>query len=276
MEWIYLSKRGQDEYINMLAAGAGHAPTVLEDWQYEDRPSAGLYIRGIMKHKLIKKCWQDQRPFFFVDSGYFGNRAGHGNPGGWKLWHRIVPNDLQHNRLIARSSDRWDRLRIPIHPWRRTGSKILIAAPDDKACAFYGTTAAAWLRETLDVIKNHSDRPVIVRARQKDAHARTRNPATNFQSALTDDVFAVVCFNSSAAIEAVLHGIPVFVTAPTHAAKPVGLDDLTRIETPAYPDMDLLRAWASHLAWGQFHVKEMADGRANRMLQEMIASGVRS
>lgn len=270
MRWIYLSKKGQDEYINMLAQGAGHVPTVLEQWQYEHDPDAGLFIRGIMKHKIIKQCWQDRRPFFFVDSGYFGNRPGPGNPGGWKLWHRIVPNDLQHDRIIPRSPDRWERLGIEIKPWRRTGSRILIAAPDDKPCVFYDTTAAQWIQDTVAELRQHTDREIVVRERQANAYQRTRNPGTNFVSAL-DDVHAVVCFNSAAAIEAILHGVPAFVMAPCHAARPVSLSDLAQIENPLYADRDLLRAWVSHLAWGQFHIREMANGRAQRILEQTLS-----
>ena len=268
MSWIYLSKKGQDEYINMLAQAAGHEPTVLENWRYTDDPGSGLFLRGIMKHKIIKQCWSDKRPFFFVDSGYFGNRVGPKNPGGWKLYHRIVYNDLQHDTMIERPPDRWESLGIPLRPWRRDGRRILVAAPDDKPCLFYGTTAQQWLQETITMLQQHSDREIVIRQRQGNVYVRTRNAGTNFQSALDDDVFAVVCFNSSAAIEAIINGIPAFVTAPCHAARPVALDDLSKIETPFYADMDLRRAWASHLAWGQFHIKEMSSGRAQRMLED--------
>ena len=268
MSWIYLSKKGTDEYINMLANGAGLPPTVLETWRYEDDPAAGLFIRGIMKHKIIKQCWADKRPFFYIDTGYFGNRIGPRNPGGWKLYHRIVYNDLQHGDMLTRPADRWEQLGIPLKPWRRTGRRILIAAPDDKPCVFYGTTAQAWLEHIVSTLRQHTDRDIVIRQRQGNVYVRTRNPGTNFESALQDDIFAVVCFNSSAAIEAVINGIPAFVTAPCHAARPVALDDICKIETPFYADMDLRRAWVSHLAWGQFHIKEMSSGRAQRMLED--------
>ena len=33
--WIYLSKKGEDEYMDLLAQGAGTQPTELETCQYE-------------------------------------------------------------------------------------------------------------------------------------------------------------------------------------------------------------------------------------------------
>jgi hypothetical protein len=62
-----------------------------------------------------------------------------------------------------------------------------------------------------------------------------------------------------------MYGIPAF-TLVTNAASPVALQDLSKIETPYYPTMDERYAWASHLAYGQFHVSELKDGSALRIL----------
>jgi hypothetical protein len=67
---IFLSKNGDDEYIDMYAHGLGQQPTPLETWRYEDSTEP-LMLRGIMKHKIIKQCWADGRPFRYMDSGYW-------------------------------------------------------------------------------------------------------------------------------------------------------------------------------------------------------------
>lgn len=264
--WIYLSKKGTDEYINRFARGAGVAPTPIEDWQYEDDPSAGLVIRGIMKHKIIKRCWEDGRPFRYMDTGYFGNRPSAKNPHGWKWYHRIVPDDLQHNEIVLHSSDRWESLGIPIKPWRRDGRNIVIAMPDEKACLFYDTTPEAWLESVGRQIAGRTDRPIIVRQRVADPDTRTRDTETSFDAVLRGDTFAVIAFNSVAATEAILAGIPAFVTAPANAARPVANTDLARISDPWYPDPDMVYAWACHLAYGQFHNSELENGTALALL----------
>jgi hypothetical protein len=48
----------------------------------------------------------------------------------------------------------------------------------------------------------------------------------------------------------------------------VACKDLKLIETPYYADADKLYAWACHLAYGQFHVKELRDGTAIQILLE--------
>jgi hypothetical protein len=262
MNWIYLSKNGDDEYIDMYAHGLGKHPTPLESWRYEDSTEP-LMLRGIMKHKIIKQCWADKRSFRYMDSGYLGNRPGFKNPYGWKLWHRIVPNNLQHDQVIPRPSDRWNRLGLEVAN-RRRGSSILIVAPDEKPCKFYEIELDAWLTQTIDTIKQHTDRPIVIRERNK---SRTDRKINRVENALVD-VHAVVTFNSIAATESVLAGTPVFVLAPCNAARPVANLDLTKIETPWFPDRDQLQAWANHLAYGQFHIDEFKNGTAERILNQ--------
>lgn len=264
MTWIFLNKNNSDEYMQMFAAGSGTNTTCLETWQYEDSKDP-LILRGIMKHKTIKRCWQDQRPFYYMDSGYLGNRPNANNPSGWKYWHRIVFNDLQHNTVLDRPADRLSRLDIKIRPYQAHCRDILIVAPDEKPCAFYGITLDSWLKDTIDAIKKYTDRPI--RMRERPASRLDRK--TQQPEEWLNDVHAVVTFNSTAATEAVLAGVPVFVTEPAaNAARPVSNLDLSQIEMPWFPDTDQVYKWACHLAYGQFHTTELTDGTAARILKE--------
>ena len=259
---IFLSKNGDDEYIDMYAHGLGLQSTPLESWRYEDS-TAPLMLRGIMKHKIIKQCWADKRSFRYMDSGYLGNRPGHQNPQGWKVWHRIVPNNLQHDQVIKRPSDRWNQLGLEVAN-RRRGSTILIVAPDEKPCKFYDIELDTWLAETVATIQQHTDRPIVIRERNRSRMDRK----TNRVERALDDVHAVVTFNSIAATEAILAGVPVFALAPSNAARPVSNTDLTKIDNPWFPDQDQIHEWAYHLAYGQFHIDEFKNGRAEKILKQ--------
>lgn len=261
---IFLSKDGEDPYINMFAKGCGSPIVNTENFVYEQSKDP-ILLRGILKKKIIQKCWEDKRTFYFMDTGYFGNDRTNSNPNGWKYWHRIVKNDLQHDQIISRPGDRFSTFKKNFAPWKKTGRKILIAAPDEKPCKFYGTTQQEWLSQTVDNIKKYTDRPIIIRERVKN---RTDRVVTNtLQEALDDDVFALVTFNSIAAVESVFYGIPAFTLAP-NAAKPVSCQDLAKINEPYYPDKDKLYQWACHLAYGQFHISELKSGIAKNLLEQ--------
>ena len=262
---IFLSKDGEDEYIKMFALGCGKNYTSTKNFNYHDSTEP-IVLRGILKHKIMKSCWKDHRTFYYMDTGYFGNERTRDNPSGWKYWHRIVKNNLQHGEIIARPDDRFKKFNKAFTPWKKKGSKILIAAPDEKPCKFYGVDKDQWVAETIAKIKEHTDRPVIVRERAPNRIDRI--VTDTLQQALDNDVFALVTYNSVAAIESVFHGIPAFTMAPTNAASPVCLQDLSKIEAPYYADKDKLYAWGCHLAYGQFHISELKNGTALELLEK--------
>jgi hypothetical protein len=260
---IFLSKNGQDEYINMLAAGSNSRVTDTEDFVYDSNDDP-IVMRGILKKKIIHKCWEDQRDFYYVDTGYFGNERTSTNPNGWKFWHRIVKNDLQHGEIIPRKDDRFKNFKKQFQPWKKNGRKILIAKPDEKPMRFYNYDLDIWLAYTVNEIKKYTDRPIEIRDRAAKRIDRTVHDT--LQQALDDDVFALVTFNSVAATESIFHGIPAFTLAPSNAASPVSLQDLSKINEPYYPDSDKLYAWGCHLSYGQFHNSELRNGKAMEML----------
>ncbi len=95
--WICLSKEGEDPFIEKFAQGCGVKPTDSDKFVYEDS-SDPIVLRGILKKKIIKRCWEENRTFYYMDTGYFGNEISSKNPHGWKYWHRIVKNSY-HQKL---------------------------------------------------------------------------------------------------------------------------------------------------------------------------------
>jgi hypothetical protein len=265
---IFLSKDGDDDFINQFAKGCKSKIISTDDFVYEDSQDP-IVLRGILKHKIMKRCWEDGRTFYYMDTGYFGNERTSRNPNGWKYWHRIVKNNLQHGEIITRPDDRFRKFNKKFTAWKKDGRKILVAAPDEKPCKFYGVTKDQWVTDTVARIKKYTDRPVEIRERAAKRIDRIANDT--LQHALDNDVFALVTFNSVAAIESVFYGIPAFTLAPANAASPVALQDLSKINEPYYPDSDKLYAWGCHLAYGQFHTSEMTSGRAKTLLQEWWA-----
>lgn len=260
--WVFLSKNGEDEYINRFAQGSGGHITDTDAFVYEHSEHP-IVLRGILKHKIMHRCWQDQRRFWYMDSGYMGNRPGPENPHGWKVWHRVVANDLQHGDIVPRPDDRLRRLNWTM-PRRRYGRQIIVAVPDEKPCRFYGIDRDQWVDQTVSTLNQLTNRPITVRQRHPDRSMRVHQDPLD--QVLVNDVHALVTFNSVAAIEAIQAGVPAFVLAPSHAARPVAASGLDTIENPHWPDNDLIYQWACHLAYGQVHVSELRDGTALRIL----------
>jgi hypothetical protein len=231
--------------------------------------------RGVVKRKHIQRHWQDKKDFYYMDTGYFGNFVSPGNPGGRKMFHRIVKNDLQKHWLENRPVDRWQAIckidpRYQWNGWKKQGRKILIIVPNRKSCVFYGYDTdpyingeKPWLMNTIETIKKHTDMEIVIR----EKGSRSARQYHSIFDALDEDVFATVAFNSIAALESVIYGIPAFVTVPC-AASPLSLTDLSQISTPFYPDQSLVQQHCASLAHGQFTGEEIANGTAWKLLNK--------
>ena len=235
-------------------------------------------FRGVVKRKYIQQHWHDKKDFYYMDTGYFGNFVSPGNPSGKKLFHRIVKNDLQKHWLEKYPNDRWQEIckidpRYQWKGWKKTGNKILVIVPNRKSCVFYGyeegkikdrdLNKPTWLMNTIETIKKHTDMEIVIR----EKGSRSARQHHSIFDALDEDVFATVAFNSIAALESVIYGIPSFVTVPC-AASPLALTDLNQISTPFYPDESLVQQHCSSLAYGQFTGEEIANGTAWKLLNK--------
>ncbi len=219
-----------------VAVGASarllHASELFEDHYY---PIVWGILRGcgdLMRHKAKRR-----KHFYHLDHGYF-------RPGHYDGFYRLTPDALAQPWIDERWPDRWSSLGIEIEPWRIGGRKVVVCPPTDAMAAFYG--AESWLNDTLAVLARSTDREIVV---------RRKGDPTPLSDVLAD-AHAVVAFNSNAAVEAVIAGVPVFV-APINAAAPVGRTDFARIETPIYPDRE---PWCWSLAYGQWTLDELKDG----------------
>lgn len=243
-----------DPWLYGFILGSGGQITTYSKVENDMTP---VVIRGIAKRKQIHDCWEKQRDFYYIDTGYFGN-------GKKKIYHRCTKNHLQNiYPIIDRPRDRLEKTG-----WRpckfRKGRNILICPPSNKVMNFFGLDLEAWMEETVSVIKNHTDRPIVVRLKKGRSERVNTDTLAN---ALAQDVHCLVTFNSIAATEALLLGKPVFTTGP-NAAHWLGKQDLTQIENPLIPTLDEVEAWAAHLSYAQFTESEMRNGVAWSILNE--------
>lgn len=196
-----------------------------------------------------------KRPFVYWDRGYCARWFATCLPqpatmeASFYRWHI---NAFQLRKIGTYPDDRWRRLNTPVEPWKKGGRHIVIAAPTAAYANLH--RCENWLAETVTALAKITDRQLIVR----DKEQYRRRP---LQMDLKD-AHALVTHGSNAANESVILGCPVFVH-PDCAASLVGQTDLSRIETPVYPDR---QPWLSALAYSQFTEAEMTDGTLWRLM----------
>lgn len=220
--------------------------------------STPIAVRSIAKRKLMHRALKEGRDFYYIDTGYFGNQK-------TKLYHRIVKNALQFNLPIWKEcpDDRFLRTGTEIRR-KTSGKNILLCPPSQKALKYWNVDLQEWLDSTIEEIEKYTDRPIVVREKQV-RHVRTNDDT--MEMALSRDVHCMVTYNSIAAVEALILGKPVFVMGP-NAAEPLGNTDLSKINEPIMPAVEMVRKLCCNLAYGQFTPAEMIDGTAWRILQE--------
>jgi hypothetical protein len=261
-----LAINSKDNEVAALAAGTS-AEFINSHRDLRRYPSdVPVIFRSMSKKKLVDVCKQQQRDFYYIDTGYIGNHSAR------KSWHRIVKNNVQHaSTRYDLPNDRFKRMCLgkpymPFVSWKQGGRSILVVAPSEKPCKFYGVNKNEWITETVSKLSKHTDRPIVVREKPKLRKDRVRNNSI-FGQFEQDDVFAVVTYNSIASVEAISYGIPAFTTAP-NVADALCLKDLSLIETPLYEDTSKVKAWQNWLAYCQFSKKEMADGTAMQLIEK--------
>lgn len=243
-----------DPMLENFIIGAGGQITT---WDMIENDKSPVVIRGIAKRKQIHSCWETGRDFYYIDTGYFGN-------GKRKLYHRITKNHLQNiYPVVSRPRD-----RLSATGWRpskfRGGRNILICPPSAKVMKFFDLDLDQWMEQTLATIKQHTDRPVVIRLKQSRS---ARMHDDTLAMALSKDVHCLVTFNSIAATEALLLGKPAITLGP-NAAQALCKQDLSHIEKPYIPSLDEVEEWAAHLSYAQFTELEMRSGYAWAILNE--------
>lgn len=226
--------------------------------------------RGITKKPEIDYCKSKSRDFYFVDTGYLGNFPSPGNPGGKKLYHRIVKNDIQHCNVINNvPKDRWEALiksdpRLKWSGWKNYDKKILLVVPNPKACRFYGIDQQKWVDDTVDTIKKQTKLPIEIRIKGTRSY---RNTGYTIYDAFDSGVQCTVTFNSIAALESVLYGIPAYVAVPC-AAAPLS-STVLNLNNLYKPNTDQILQHCYRLAYGQFTVDEMINGTAWKLTRKI-------
>ena len=258
---INLTHKGETlEYDGVLSSLAFGSNGYISSWEDEKESDNALIIRGVGKksREAIQHCWNTNRDFYYIDTGYFGNPK-------LKMYHRLTKNNLQFSsELIDRPDDRLVRTNTKIKK-HNPGSKILICPPSDKVMMIFDMPdAKTWTQHIVEEIKKYTDRPIEVRLKPE---SRTERQNSNtIQDALAD-AHCLVTYNSIAATEALINGVPAIALGP-NAASMLCPNTLENIDNIEYPDTSLIYSYLSNLAYNQFTERELRNGTAWRIVNE--------
>lgn len=214
-----------------------------------------ILIRNILGNEhLLAPRIQEQRPFWFIDSGYTNFLTKKKN------WHRLVKNHIHQTvDLTYFPPDRLNTLPSMPQPWRNVGEKILVVESSDLHYRLFGTTLAKWRKHIRDELKKLTKRPVEFRPKELDRKSRTSVYELLNNS---DEYYCVISDASAAAIEAIWCGIPV-ITLNRHISSPVARSSIQDID-------NLYRGpigdWLCALTYSQFTYDEFESGYALEML----------
>ena len=174
--------------------------------------------------QLVEKAREDGEDWYYVDHGYF--KRGHTTG-----YYRVTKNGHQQDWIRDCPPDRWGKLGTKLHP-RRHGSQVIIVPPSASVQAVFGP----FFDPPAGQLSKKDGKPFF----EKFPDARV-----------------VYTYNSIAAVEAIVNGIPCVVTGQS-GASPMASKSIDDLVLPA----DLQHPWACSLAYGQFTLEEMRAGIA--------------
>ena len=230
---------------------------------------------GFMRNtkRIVEVAKQKNIDWFFIDHAYLYHQRHslfqkYGDMR--NCIFRVSKNNYVINKITDTSDTRYLELKarfakddeLDLLEWKKGGRHIVVFPPSWWLCKNLGMSAEDVLQNTIDELKKHTDREIRVRVKKIGGQY---NPVPLHED--LKDCHAVVSYQSSAAAKAIIKGVPSFtITDKYSAAIPMSQTDLSKIETPIYPDNRY--EWLSNLANHQFYASEIQSGYAKRYLDE--------
>ena len=236
-----------------------HGGIMASPEQISQNTTLPMAVAGITKRIVPSQAKKHGLDWYAIDTGYFGNRQSHKN------WLRVTLNEYQNSQpLRSRPGSRLHSLRLDRTQFTR-GRNIVLVPTHPKVCETWAVgDADAWIASTTALIRQYTDRPVVIRARPASRHDRQYHDI--FTDFIREDTYCVVAWTSNCLVEAAAHGIPVISLGPSAALQISS--QIHSIDNVPNINVDQQEAWLRHLSYAQFTVREMQSGTAWQMLHE--------
>ena len=203
-------------------------------------------------------------------------------------WRVSLYSPMNNGNFLSDGSpsDRWEMLRslfkVKYEPWRKSNPEdpiMFVLQPKDN-WSMNELDPIQWFNDVYKILRPLTKRKFVVRPHPNHVVAMENRMEEfpndveviigqkyfqgdekkyyrfHFQEAITN-LHAVVTHNSTAGVDSCIRGIPTFNTSDLALSWPVANKDLTKIETPEYPDR---KQWVHDLGYKLWSEKEIRDG----------------
>ena len=233
-----------------FAAGCGGS---IGDWRRGLKPGPAFFYGVVGETKPIFEKARERGDWFYCDNSYFDR--------GRQAYFRVTRNAFQVSKVARGDFKRMESIGVKVKPWRQNGEHIVVC---EQSAAFMELSGFGpnWTNGVVDILSTYTQREIRVRSWNRDKGKMSATLRADLVNA-----WALVTHMSAAANEALLLGVPVFVTGEC-AARPmasgVSLEELRYIDHP--PLHDGRDEWAAYLATQQWTPDEMRSGKCWREL----------
>jgi len=288
MIFVFQTKNPSLKFLKAFADNSGHKVEVFKNikgngeeffnysWpNFQMNEDVEFCFQGLIRGAEKLKPYMNTNRWYYFDQPYFYCTDYKNHNDFNDQWYRINVNNVQTNKINNNEKhlDRYKKLldkskrEIELKKWRKSGDHILVIPPSYHTAKWYGIDEEQWIKNTVDEIKKHTNRPIRVRHKYKNGvkfgdRVDKDNPLQNDLR----KCWAIVSFHSMCASHAVREGIPSFCSEHSPAA-PVSLllNQLDKIENPIRPERE---RWMATLLGSQFTLSEMKSGFAYRYLND--------
>ena len=202
----------------------------------------------------------------------------------WKLMKNGINNQGYFGTGRNLIPGRAEKLDLHLEPWTNSGYNILICGQHTKSEQWSRMPSPIeWLKSSIDLIKQHTDKPIVFRPHPRDWQWVTnfkykdvrvklpkQIPDTYDDFDFEDDLknaWAVYNPSSNTGIQSIINGVPAFVNIDSLAAS-VGNLEFRFLEKPYRPKREEWLEWLSHSEWT---LDEITEGTPiYRILQSNI------
>jgi hypothetical protein len=215
---------------------------------------------------IWNNCIRHNRPVIVLEVGGINRGTT------WKVGLNGINRDAYFGDR-GNTEERAKSLGLELKPWKDKGEYILICGQHDKSLQWENMPRMShWVMDTIDTIQKHTDMPIVFRP-----HPRCRLEAieSQFRNVFRDEprhiegtyddfnlsfakVHAIVSYSSNPGPQAILNGVPAFVSPSSLAYEAANdLDFLHDIENPLKPDRT---EWLNDYAWTEYTLDEISAG----------------